>query len=213
MSLCCMNEAILSHHESISHHTCGRMGIVSRFGVKSYLALRNNFSNLHFQGVWVGCFYKDSQEQRRVFLPGFPSAVDKHRSRSDVLNITHVSHQLVCSPPSTTATTPTPVFPPAYSSCWWLTWCSSNVRPNLLRGIVATRKGCLPSGLISCLLISWKTSMKNSLFLFPQCNILMESDGNAEPYLSGSYEEFVTALIFFFFTTVLGLCIHVCVCV
>ncbi|KAM7371234.1 hypothetical protein PAMP_010722 [Pampus punctatissimus] len=28
-----------------------------------------------------------------------------------------------------------------------------------------------------------------------QCNILMESDGNAEPYLSGSYEDFVTALI------------------
>lgn len=37
--------------------------------------------------------------------------------------------------------------------------------------------------------------MKNSLFLFPQCNILMESDRNAKPYLSGSYEEFATALI------------------
>lgn len=37
--------------------------------------------------------------------------------------------------------------------------------------------------------------MKNRLLLFPQCNILMESDSEAEPYLSGSYEEFVTALI------------------
>lgn len=37
--------------------------------------------------------------------------------------------------------------------------------------------------------------MKNSLFLFPQCNILMESNRNAKPYLSGSYEEFATALI------------------
>lgn len=97
---------------------------------------------------------------------------------------------LLLPPPSSVS-----CLPLAYSSCWWLTWCSSSVRLNLLRGIVATRKGRLPSGLISCLLISWKTSMKNSLFLFPQCNILMESDGNAEPYLLGSYEEFVTALI------------------
>ena len=71
------------------------------------------------------------------------------------------------------------------------------------------RKNCLPRGLISCLLISWKTSMKNSLFLFPQCNILTESDGNAEPYLSGSYEEFVTALISLYGRP---WCVCACVC-
>ena len=52
--------------------------------------------------------------------------------------------------------------------------------------------------------------MKNSLFLFPQCNILMELDGSAEPYLSGSYEEFVTALISLYDRP---WSVQVCVCV
>lgn len=56
-------------------------------------------------------------------------------------------------------------------------------------------RAVFPSSMIFCSLISSKTSMKNSLFLFPQCNILIELDSNTEPCLSGSYEEFVTALI------------------
>lgn len=136
-------------------------------------------------GSESGLFYTGSQGHRDMFfLLGFLSAVHKHRSSADILNITLVFHQLVCPflplslfPPSLFCPTPTPPIHHVDGSL------GARLMFNCIfyTELSQPKRAVFPQAWFFCLLISWKTSMKNSLFLFPQCNVLMESDVNVEP--------------------------------